>query len=189
MLDRSRDSYDTSATELRTGLEQHFHDDGWFHEAPAFLDVSAAITRDLRNACPRDPRFRAHFLGHVLTEVLLDSALLERDPSLGERYYDALAEVDASVVQAYAEAVTGAPLTRLDELVDRFRRERFVLGYVDDALVVHKIAQVARRVGLPPLPEEVATVIAASRNRGRSRLDALLETGASRMTGIQSRGG
>ena len=54
---------------------------------------------------------RAFFFGHVLLELLLDAALVERDPEVLPRYYESLAQVDPDVGQA-AQHISQIPARR-----------------------------------------------------------------------------
>jgi hypothetical protein len=150
--------------ELRQGIRAHHDDDAWFHKDAEFDSLTHDVVHALRALSP-DPRFRASTIGHVLVEMLVDAALLERDPALGERYYAALESVDGALLASCARAWSGRPLERLPALLDGFRRARFILDYVDDDGVCGALQGVLFRVGLPPLPDGVAAVVAAARPR------------------------
>ncbi|MGE3165748.1 MAG: hypothetical protein AB7O52_12630 [Planctomycetota bacterium] len=144
-----------ATTELIAGVRRHLADDHAFHASAAFERVSGAITADLRHHC-RDagPRFRANFLGHLLTELLLDAALTRSEPDLPDRYYRALAAVDPD----WVERAVRPYLVRPGDLAGRmraFQRARFLLDYGDDHALWVRVGQVAKRIGLPPPPAEI----------------------------------
>jgi len=60
------------------------------------------------------------FLAHMLVELLLDAAILDRRPELGRRYYTQLRRVDPGEVQRFVEAVTGRSAAGLPAWIDRF---------------------------------------------------------------------
>src|SRR5262245_24258347 len=82
------------------GIVQHHHDDGWFHAAPAFAQLSLEAAAAVRGLAPSDQGMRTWFVGHVLVELLLDAELLRRQPANMDGYYGSLAEVDPGVVAA-----------------------------------------------------------------------------------------
>ena len=157
--ERMNGNPDPRAHDLARGIELHYHDDAWFHATEAFQRTTAEITGLLREAAPEDPKFRAWFFAHVLVEMLIDRVLIREDPARLDRYYDALAEVDPAWVEETIQPwVTTAPkdFQRYHAL---FAEYRFLYGYRDDAGVARRLAGVARRVGLPPLPDAFSELL------------------------------
>src|SRR6187549_1298898 len=74
-------------SELAEGILQHLRDDAWFHATPAFAEVSADLTRRFRAVLPPDDAHRPSFLGHIVTEILLDGVLIAADPGRLDEYY------------------------------------------------------------------------------------------------------
>jgi hypothetical protein len=150
----------TPAAEVAAGVARHLADDDWFHATPAMFEVTARLGGMLRDTIGTDG-FRCGFLGHVLTEMLLDTVLARRVPDLLPRYYAALDEVDPHVVQRAVNAMSPRPDTdRLVPFVDGFRRVRFLEDYLEPARLLYRLEQVVARVGLPPLPGIVERVVA-----------------------------
>lgn len=149
--------------ELRAGVEQHLADDERFHDNPAFIAVSTTLTSTIRERYPHPPNLRSHFLGHVLTEILLDAELMDETPDQLDRYYAALDEVDPTTVVRFLEKLVGTTTLRFAELIGRFRTERFIADYRDDSGVIRRLEQVVRRVGLPPLPGDFVEVLPTAR--------------------------
>ena len=79
---------------LARGIARHHADDAWFHTTAAFAELSWRFTARLRDVLAPDEGMRPSFLGHILVEILLDAALIARDPERLERYYEALAAID-----------------------------------------------------------------------------------------------
>src|SRR5437762_2027774 len=79
---------------IARGVVQHHADDARFHALRAFNELSLAFAVEIRDALPGDEGFRPSFLGHILVELLLDSALTEECPQQLDAYYAALAELD-----------------------------------------------------------------------------------------------
>jgi hypothetical protein len=147
------DETGTPAAEIAAGVLQHFEDDAWFHKTATFAVATAELTVLLRSALPADDGYRPAFLGHILTEMLLDSILIERDPARLADYYAALAQLDAGLVEESANRMARHSTERLKLLIPRFIEERFLADYADSRRLLFRLNQIMRRVGLTPLPE------------------------------------
>ncbi|MFN8855079.1 MAG: hypothetical protein ACK50P_05915 [Planctomycetaceae bacterium] len=145
--------------ELARGILQHLDDDDWFHRSPAFVIVSERLTRAFRTALPDDEGFRPHFLGHIVTEIVLDGVLIARDPDRLERYYALFDQVDPALIEATVGEIAGKPATGLAWFVTAFRHERFLSDYGDARRLLRRLNQVMQRVKLMPLPDHVQGVL------------------------------
>ena len=157
------DGTGTPAAELAAGVLQHLDDDAWFHKTAAFAVASAELTVLFRDALPSDDGHRPAFLGHILTEMLLDAVLIDRDPGALSAYYAAFDRLDAGFV---ADAVNRmAPQTTdcLHGFISLFVRERFLADYLDTNRLLFRLNQVMRRVRLNPLPASFETALEAAR--------------------------
>ena len=169
-----RDDPDPQVAALAGGITQHHRDDAWFHETRAFAELSWQLTVAARDALSVDDGFRPSFLGHILVEILLDAVLIAREPEELEVYYRALEAIDPAIVHAAVARIGGREAQRLDQLIPRFCRERFLCDYADDARLVYRLNQVMRRVKLPPLPDEFARLLPQARRDVEARAEELL---------------
>ena len=160
--------------EVAAGAWQHLHDDGWFHATRAFFEVSTLLAVRFREVLGQDDSHRTSFLGHIVTELLIDAELIERHPGEIERYYEVLHAVEPIVVQQAVNVMAKTPTECLAPLIPRFIDERFLLDYLSDERLLHRLNQVMRRVKLPPLPVEVISVLSLARPLIRDRLSELL---------------
>jgi hypothetical protein len=161
-------------TDVAGGILQHFHDDQWFHATRGFAEVSAWLTRLFRETLGHDEELRAGFLGHIVTEMLLDAVLIERDPRALDEYYDALDRVDPDCVQGIVNRAAKNSTERLAPLIVLFARERFLYDYRSPARLLYRLNQVMRRVKLQLLPEAVIGVLESGREVIARRVDDLL---------------
>ena len=159
---------------LARGIRQHHADDDWFHQTRAFTELSLAFTVQIRDLLSPDDGFRTSFLGHILVELLLDATLVEDDPASLDRYYAALTQVDAEVVQSGINAIATKTTDRITALLPRFLADRFLYDYLEDAKLLTRLGHVMRRVGLPPLPAELAALFPTMRTLVRQRQQYLL---------------
>jgi hypothetical protein len=146
------DDTGTPEAEIAAGVLQHLEDDAWFHKTAAFAVASAELTVHLRHALAADDGHRPAFLGHILTEMLLDAILIERYPARLAGYYFALSQLDAGLVEETVNFMARRPTDRLKLLIPRFVEERFLLDYADSERLLFRLNQIMRRVGLSPLP-------------------------------------
>jgi hypothetical protein len=159
---------------LARGILQHLRDDARFHETRAFAETSLEITIQMRDALEHDGGFRPSFLGHLLTELLLDATLIARAPVKLAAYYRALEAVDAMEIQALVNRMSPRPVVRLGFFIQQFLAARILSDYLDDAKLGIRLNQIMHRVGLAPLPASCLTYMPAARRMVADRCDELL---------------
>lgn len=164
-----------SIAALARGCVQHHADDLSFHQNECFLMLSTKFAVELRQLLDPDLGHQAGFVGHIAVELLLDAILIERDPTLLDRYYASLESLDAELVQAGANVICRQPVTNLVDLLPKFIEVRFLADYSDDELLLRNFNRVMKRIGLPQLPAAVAQWNASARQRVRADADALLK--------------
>ena len=161
-------------SEVAAGAMQHLRDDDWFHGTRAFVEISADLAIKFRAVLGPDDSHRTTFLGHIVTELLIDAELIERHPGEIERYYEVLSLVEPLLVQDAVNSMAKLSTERLAPLIPRFIEERFLPDYLDDSRLLRRLNQVMTRVKLPPLPTDVESVLRQARSVISSRLDELL---------------
>jgi hypothetical protein len=168
------DGSTTIQAELAAGVLQHLEDDGWFHVSSAFYETSGALTRIVRQQLGPEDGFRPGFLGHVITEMVLDAVLMDLYPQLLDDYYDALAQLNAEEVQQAVNCMARVPTSRLAILIPRFQDEQFLRDYRQPSRLLFRLNQVMRRIKLRHLPDEFEEVISAAHELVRPRAGELL---------------
>jgi len=146
------DGTGTPVAELAAGVLQHLDDDAWFHKTAAFAVASARLTVLFRASLPADDGHRPAFLGHILTEMLLDALLIERYPGRLADYYAALEQLDAATIENAANRMARHTTERLKVFIPLFTRERFLPDYLDSNRLLFRLNQIMHRVRLNPLP-------------------------------------
>ncbi len=168
------DDSDPLLASVARGVVQHHVDDDWFHQSPAFLELQWRFTVELRASLPDNDGLRPSFLGHILVELLLDSALIVESPSRLDAYYAALERLDARAVQEAVERISGKELPTLATWIPRFCQERFLYDYQEDAKLLARLNMVMRRVGLSPLPASLVEWLPGARLEVAQKRAALL---------------
>lgn len=168
------DHADADVAEIARGVAQHLDDDGWFHQTRAFFEVTDAVSQNFRDMLGPDDGFRPGFLGHITTELLLDAALIDRQPLLIDRYYEVIAELDVRQVQDVVNLMGTSQTDRLAGFIDVFRQVQFLRDYTDSSRLLFRLNQVMQRVRLPQLPENTVEVLAKSAVIVRDNVDELL---------------
>ncbi len=159
--------------EVALGILEHLSDDDWFHTTLGFNQVTAQMTALFRQQLPGD-RYMNGFLGHIVTELLIDAELSERHPERLDRYYTALRSIDPLVVQTVVNAAAREPTRELARFIPLFIAERFLADYRDSTKLLWRLNQVMKRVKLEPLPESIIPVLDAGRGLVASQMHALL---------------
>jgi hypothetical protein len=157
------DGVASPVAELAAGVLRHFDDDGWFHKTPAFAVASAELTVLFRGALSTDDGHRPAFLGHILTEMLLDAVLIAREPDLLSQYYDAFLQLDAGIVESAVNQMARQPTDRLCGFIPLFVQEKFLADYQDPKRLLFRLNQIMRRVKLNSLPTSFETALVDAR--------------------------
>ncbi|WP_437186140.1 hypothetical protein SH668x_003279 [Planctomicrobium sp. SH668] len=160
--------------ELSLGMLQHLHDDQWFHNTPGFYEVTGSMSVLFRSALGPDEDWHCGFLGHIVTELLIDSTLMEDSPEALVQYYEAFASVDSQFVHHTVSGIATQPIERLGGFIELFVRERFLADYPDNERLLFRLNQVMKRVSLRPLPGEIVAVLRDGRQLVRENMLQLL---------------
>jgi hypothetical protein len=161
------------------GVVQHHVDDAWFHALPVFNELSLGFALQIRDALPGDEGFRPSFLGHILVELLLDSALAEENGERLDAYYAALAQLDLTAIERAICRLATRPMDGITTLLPRFTAERFLYDYLDDAKLLVRLNHIMRRVNLPQIPPSLISLLPSLRSGVRDRMNDLLVSAAS----------
>ncbi|MAT14933.1 MAG: hypothetical protein CMJ46_06655 [Planctomyces sp.] len=145
--------------QVAQGVLQHLQDDDWFHQTVTFYDLSGKLSIMFRELQLPSDRFYPGFLGHIVTEMLLDAVLIDRYPDRIKRYYDALNEIQPEKVEDVVNLMGTATTDQLAPLIPRFSSERFLEDYLDPVKMLYRLNQVMRRVKLAPLPAETTDLL------------------------------
>jgi hypothetical protein len=161
--------------QIATGALQHLHDDDRFHSCPTFLMLESTLSVRFRRLMPDPFDHRPPFLGHIVTELLLDAVISEQQPEVLDRYYAALAEVSPEQIQALVNRLATRATDHLALFINRFRDARILYDYQDDVRLLTRLNQVLRRVTLPEIDHNCLEVLQHARDLLRSHSRALLE--------------
>lgn len=160
--------------EVAVGIQKHLDDDRWFHGTEAFYDVTGQIARSFREDLTESDSWRCGFLGHIVMELLLDSALIEDRPERLEQYYAVLRGVDLLKIQGVVSGLATKEVTELARLIELFTKERFFEDYLSDKGLLFRLNQVMKRIKLEPLPEATLRTLEFGRSVVRANVHELL---------------
>lgn len=149
--------------QLVAGMLQHLQDDDTFHRNPVFLMLESEVGLRFRRQMPDPFDHRPGFLGHIVTELLLDAFLAEGQPELLADYYSVLTDMDAQHIQSVVNRVATRPTELLAVFVNRFREARFLYDYLNNNTLLARLNQVLSRVKLPQIDEQCLSVLRDAR--------------------------
>ena len=155
---------DGPAGELAQGMLQHLRDDLCFHSNSAFIKLSRRLTQQLGEVLGERDNLRPAFLGHLLTELLLDAALAREDFSRISRYYHSLAGVCPEMIEAVVGEICGRATDRLAPMIRRFLSAQVLWDYLEDWALVNRVNQILRRTGFSPVGEEFVRILPQARS-------------------------
>lgn len=118
---------------LEAGIERHYAIDAHWHNAETFVRLEALVRQGMADA--GISLRRNSFAGHIGAEMLLDRALLRRDPTLAERFYRSFSPaVLTGAYQLVALKGHEAWLGRLETGIQAFVKRRFLVDYAGEYL-------------------------------------------------------
>jgi len=147
--------------QLGKGILQHLEDDQIFHEKESFIILSSQLGRLFRELPGLNDGFRPGFLGHIVTELLLDRVLMLRTPGLIEHYYDQMSQLDPRMIQSCVNLLGPRETDNLAWFVEIFQKERFLEDYLQFDRLLFRLNQVMKRVRLTELPSQTISVLEA----------------------------
>ena len=165
--------------ELVAGMLQHLQDDDRFHRCQPFMILEAEIGRRFRHLLPDPFDHRPGFLGHIVTELLLDAFIVEQTPGILDAYYNCLKSVNPLHVQSAVNKVATRTTDQLARFIRKFQEVRFLYDYMDNTRLLTRLNQVLRRVTLPQLEDQCASVL-------RDARALLQEHGAQLLAAVES---
>jgi hypothetical protein len=92
---------DGPAAAVHRGILRHYELDAAFHSSTVFRDCCSRAGISMAEAGLDREKYRFWFLGHIVTEVLLDRQLILLNPGLVDEYYNVLSSVDTNKFDAY----------------------------------------------------------------------------------------
>ncbi|MCA8997408.1 MAG: hypothetical protein KDA58_00260 [Planctomycetaceae bacterium] len=173
-VNRATPELSTDGQQIAAGILQHLDDDRWFHGTPAFFEAVGVLGAEYRRILPEDAGWKCGFLGHITLEILIDAVLIDDHPHHLEAYYDVMESVDGELVEETVSQLSTVPAENLATFVELYRRERFLVDYLDNTQLLRRMNQVMRRVELELLPPDVSEVFDLGRDWIRPRLPDLL---------------
>ena len=118
------------AQQLRDGLLNHAEMDRRFHVLTCFLSWQREL-KGLASAGDFNP-WLVDFLAHLIIEIMLDRALMDRDATLVERFYDRLADADPLLAARHIGRIGKVDAAGLDETIRLFVARRFLRHYATE---------------------------------------------------------
>ena len=107
--------------------------------------------------------FVLDFVAHVSVELALDHHLVRREPELAERFYTALQDCDAAIVEREAGQLGAVDASGLGDEVRAFVARRFAPRYRDEAVLTGVLQYILSLTRVPgPAPETLGRAIAAA---------------------------
>jgi hypothetical protein len=148
---------------MAVGMLQHLKDDDTFHRSHLFMILESELSSRFRRIMPDRYDHRPPFLGHIVTELLLDSVIFEETPEILDAYYAALAEVQPAQIESVVNRIASRSTDQLAQFVQKFQQAKILYDYIDDSRLLHRLNQVLHRVTLPLLDEQSLSVLRDSR--------------------------
>lgn len=145
------------------GIARHLQDDDSFHNAIPFLETCNSISTLMREHCPDSTGHRSAFVGHIMTELLLDASIETDQPGTLDRYYQAIERVPSHLLESTVNAIASTPIVDLARFMDKYLSSRFLFDYLTDDGLLHRMNGILQRVSLEPIPDTCRWILREAR--------------------------
>ena len=134
---------------LLEGMRRHFHADNLFHSSDFFNENTAFATQELKRRFKTNEFQRKFFISHVLLELLLDKALIDREKDILHEYYTHFAvHWPFSSVKEATEKVSRHSLPNYDHFLDKFLSNKYLTHYKEWDHIIFVLGRIMRRAGV-----------------------------------------
>lgn len=145
-LSGSQESLNFSELELMNGIKAHFEDDKQFHAQPDFQNLCSQLTHTMLVKQLDRSSLRLSVLSHLLVEVLLDRWLMEQNPTLPEKFYEMLENVEmASVENCFQKYQLQHVFVEAAQKRERFLQHRFLFQLAESEQVAKGVCNLYTR--------------------------------------------
>ncbi|MES2726714.1 MAG: hypothetical protein V4643_06400 [Bacteroidota bacterium] len=127
---------------LLAGCLAHYQADKTFHPSAFFNQYNTAIVEEINQFVPLAHLPRKWFLGHILTEMLIDRLIVKQMPEICHQFYHDLAQIDTKILHVY---VSRFSFKNADPFIKNFRHfcdARYLFGYALDESFVYSLTRV-----------------------------------------------
>ena len=131
---------------LAQGFLQHISSDKIFHQTEGFVWFNKQIIALLRNS--RVSFKRDWLLAHILTELMLDGAILLRHPDLAKNLYNELDSVDYMAITSFFITVNYSDYINFIHGFDRFKKAEYLKSYVHPESLAFAMGKIAQKMDI-----------------------------------------
>ena len=171
---------DEPIVSVHNGILRHYELDAVFHNSVVFKESCTYASTCMANEGLDREKYRFWFLGHIVTEVMLDRQLILLYPDLVNEYYQLLSSVDINMLEAYVNII--APGDEKSKILSKFIKfldARFLRNVENiDGAAEGIVRTVLRATGVMFTEDDKMKLIAALHNieaHIRYRTEKLLE--------------
>jgi len=134
---------DERFNDLQKGIYNHFETDKIFHDAVFFKTHTAALKQIAKQNLVFDRDKYTFFFAHLVFEMMIDKILLEREPSIGNHFYDMLLQTDQQVLYDYIVAIKSEKyLNGFKVYYKRFLESQYLKKYTKTGGLAYAIKRV-----------------------------------------------
>lgn len=131
---------------LASGFHQHIATDKIFHTTKGFVSLNKHLTERLRKS---EADFnRDWFLAHILTELLLDRAILFKNPAIARQLYAELEGVDYALLKKFFSEINYPAADSFLYGFDRFMKVRYLQSYTEPESIAYAMGRIAQKMNI-----------------------------------------
>ena len=144
-LNLKQDFSSENFTALKQGSLSHLAQDKIFHQSVFFKNAQQKVSSllDKEALWPRK-----WFLNHVLTEIMLDRALMDAHPGLCEDFYRDLELADPDIIADFLKAGGVINYHHFKESYLKFVQHQFIFSYQHNEKLIIALSRLYLKVGI-----------------------------------------
>ncbi len=140
-------------TQLLEGALKHYQSDKIFHASSFFSHYQEIVNGKLKSLPFSELLTRKWFIGHVLTELLIDRSIVQNFPELTDAFYDNLNKSDSVELDGLFSAFGVHDSAPFLDIFNHFRQVKYIYYYADNNKFLYSLSRIMMRVGLPEMTE------------------------------------
>lgn len=144
-LQLKRDFDDHHFNALKTGSLKHMEMDRIFHNSVFFKDAVHEISQLLDKEAQWP---RKWFLNHVLSEIMLDRAIMDEHPHICPAFYSDLSLTDPQVIESFLMHNGVENHHLFGERFLKFQEYQFIFNYQHNEKLIIALSRLYLRVGI-----------------------------------------
>lgn len=132
---------------IQSGCLKHYEADEWFHDCAYFQSLSSLIDESIseQKLEGKFAKQRSWFLGHILSEMILDRLIIESDEDALNRFYKDLKQADIRQISGFLLQAGKTDTEHFEKVYAGFTSSEFIRYYSTTEGMVESLNRLVQR--------------------------------------------